>query len=128
MFAHISVGVSNFTKSLKLYDRLMEALEYERLFGEEDGEFMAYGPEDSFFIINTPLKPDRAPVTCNNGGHICLNAPSTKHVDIFYKTALELGATDAGPPGLRPHYSDNYYAAFIFDYDGNKIEAMARAI
>lgn len=126
MFAHVSIGVSDFQKSLKLYDAIMPSIGYGRLFGDEEDDFMAYGPEESFFIINTPENPERGDVTFNNGGHICLKAPSSEAVDLFYDKAIELGVEDAGKPGLRPHYSKDYYAAFILDYDGNKIEVMAR--
>ncbi len=127
MFAHVSIGVSDFQKSLELYDAVMIALGYERLFGDEEDNFMAYGPEESFFIINTPMAPERGDVTFNNGGHICLNASTREKVDAFYKAAIKIGAKDGGAPGIRPHYSKDYYAAFIFDFDGNKIEVMARA-
>ena len=45
----------------------------------------------------------------------------------FYAAALEQGATDNGAPGLRPNYAENYYAAYVHDYDGNNIEVVCRA-
>lgn len=126
MFAHISVGVSDMSRSLKFYDAVMAALGYGRLFGKAEEGFMAYGPQDSFFIINTPLEPKRGAVQATNGTHLCFKAPSPEAVDAFYKAAMEHGAQDGGTPGLRPHYSANYYAAFVFDPDGHKLEAMAR--
>lgn len=125
MFAHISIGVRNIQASVVFYDAVMNALEYGRLFGNEDEGFMAYGPEESFFIINTPLDESREAVACN-GSHICLKAKDKNAVDAFYNVAIKMGAKDGGAPGLRPHYSEDYYAAFIFDLDGHKIEAMAR--
>lgn len=126
MFAHISLGVSDFARSLAFYDRVLSALGYTRLFGDEADGFMAYGPEDSFFIINTPLELDHGPVKACNGSHLCLKAPNPHAVDAFYQAALEMGAECAGPAGLRPHYAKDYYAAFVRDPDGHKIEAMAR--
>jgi catechol 2,3-dioxygenase-like lactoylglutathione lyase family enzyme len=58
------------------------------------------------------------------GGHLCLRAPTHDQVDAFHRTALALGATDDGAPGLRPEYSDAYYAAFIRDADGHRIEVV----
>lgn len=125
MFAHISIGVKDIHASVVFYDAVMNALGYGRLFGNKDEGFMAYGPEDSFFIINTPLDESREVMACN-GSHICLKAKDKSAVDVFYNMAIKMGAKDGGAPGLRPHYSDDYYAAFIFDLDGHKIEATAR--
>lgn len=127
MFNHVSIGVSEFQKSLKFYDAIMKTIGHDRLFGEEEWEFMAYGPEESFFIINEPDDLERGQVTFNNGAHICLKAPSIGAVNDFYEKAMSLGTTDGGKPGIRAHYAEDYYAAFIFDYDGNKIEVLARA-
>jgi len=74
------------------------------------------------FSLETPT--DGAPATPGNGVHIGFEAPDRATVDAFYQEALRLGGRDAGPPGLRPQYSATYYAAFVFDLDGNKIEAV----
>jgi catechol 2,3-dioxygenase-like lactoylglutathione lyase family enzyme len=124
MFAHVSLGVSNIKRSLAFYDPVMATLGYDRLFGAEEEEFMAYGPEDSFFIINRPLEEERGEPQATNGTHICLKAPSKEAVDEFHKSALEQGGTSNGEPGIRPQYNATYYAAFILDPDGHKIEAL----
>ncbi len=124
MFAHISLGVTDFKKSKGFYDAVMNVLGYDFLFGEDDA-MAAYGYGDSFFIINTPLEPGRGAVVPTNGTHLCFKARSKRDVDLFYKTAIECGANDAGAPGFRAHYADDYYAAFVFDPDGHKIEAVA---
>ena len=59
--------------------------------------------------------------------HIALNADNRGQVDAFYAAAMAAGATDNGPPGLRPHYHPNYYAAFVLDPDGHNIEAVCHA-
>ncbi len=125
MFSHISLGVFNIEKSVGFYDIVMEALGYPRLFGDVKEKFMAYGPEESFFIVCEPLDQSKDVIPCN-GTHICLKAPSKDAVDQFYKLALKNGGHDGGKPGLRKEYADDYYAAFIFDPDGHKIEALAR--
>ena len=62
----------------------------------------------------------------NNGAHFALIADSLKTVNSFYKEAIAHGGFDAGPPGLRQEYMPTYYGAFVFDPDGNKIEAVCR--
>ena len=59
--------------------------------------------------------------------HVAFVAPSRAGVDAFYRAALAAGGKDNGPPGLRPHYHTNYYAAFVLDPDGNNIEAVCHA-
>lgn len=56
--------------------------------------------------------------------HVAFRAESRMQVRAFYDAALAAGATDNGPPGLRPHYHPNYYAAFVRDLDGHNIEAV----
>ncbi len=56
--------------------------------------------------------------------HVAFEAPSRTQIDAFYAAALAAGGKDNGPPGLRPHYHPNYYAAFVIDPDGNNIEAV----
>ena len=56
--------------------------------------------------------------------HVAFVAPSRAAVDAFYAAALKAGGRDNGAPGLRPHYHPNYYAAFVFDLDGNNVEAV----
>ena len=126
MFAHVSIGVTDIDRSIRFYDRVLGALGVTRLFGDSAEGFMAYGPEESFFIINTPLDVARGNAVACNGSHICLKAPDKKAVDAFYAAALACGAQDAGPPGIRSHYADDYYAAFVYDPDGHKIEVLAR--
>jgi len=58
------------------------------------------------------------------GRHYAFSASSRAAVDAFYAAALAAGGTDNGAPGPRPHYHANYYGAFVFDPDGNNIEAV----
>ena len=58
-----------------------------------------------------------------SGLHFCFDAPTRKSVDAFYKAALGAGGKDNGKPGLRADYGDNYYAAFVIDPDGYRLEA-----
>jgi predicted lactoylglutathione lyase len=67
---------------------------------------------------------DGQPATAGNGAHIAFTAPDTATVDAFYREAIRLGARDGAPAGPRPNCSAGYYGAFVFDLDGNKIEAV----
>lgn len=59
--------------------------------------------------------------------HLAFVAATRAQVDAFYAAAMAAGARDNGKPGLRPHYHPNYYGAFVFDPDGNNIEAVCHA-
>lgn len=56
--------------------------------------------------------------------HIAFAAKDRDEVAAFYKAALAAGGRDNGPPGLRPHYHENYFGAFVLDPDGHNIEAV----
>ncbi len=83
---------------------------------------MGFGKKYPEFWIN--LRQDMPEMTAASGAHVCLRTPDTAAVDEFYQTALDNGGTSDGKPGPRPHYTHNYYAAFIRDPDGNRIEAV----
>ncbi len=119
---HVSVGTSDLRRAGAFYDGVLATLGVGRLF--EDHDHIAWGrPSQGFFIVNLPLDQGR-PSGPGNGGHVCFGAPTREAVDAFHRTALELGAADDGAPGLRPHYTPTYYAAFVLDPDGHKIEAV----
>ncbi|HCG6123284.1 TPA: VOC family protein [Vibrio parahaemolyticus] len=116
---HVSVGVSDVVSAVKFYDSVLSALAIKRAHYIENVA-AAYG--DNFeFWVGSPCEGGANP---SNGAHIAFNAPSKESVDLFYTTALELGGTCEGKPGLRPEYGESYYAAFVRDLDGNKIEAV----
>src|SRR5436190_6847529 len=69
--------------------------------------------------------PTWARVATSSGVHICLRAKSAAEVDAFHAAALDAGGRSDGGPGLRPHDRVRYYAAFIIDPDGNRIEAVS---
>jgi catechol 2,3-dioxygenase-like lactoylglutathione lyase family enzyme len=118
--SHVSIGVNDVSRAKAFYDPLMELLGLR--IRQADEESVDYGNQGLVFSLETPS--DGRPATAGNGVHIAFSAPDRKTVDAFYREALRLGARDAGPPGLRPQYSATYYGAFVFDPDGNKIEAV----
>lgn len=117
---HASVGVVDFSKALAFYDAILAPLGGKQVLLVE-GFGVGYGAQFPEFWVQLPFNQQEA--TTGNGVHIALNAPSKEAVDSFHKTALELGGSCDGPPGYRD-YSPGYYASFIRDLDGNKIEAV----
>jgi len=121
---HVSVGVDDIVRAARFYDPVLAELGMTRAF-DEPGVTVAYGTLGEFlFFIVVPL--DDAEATVGNGVHICFNAADRAVVDTFYRTALANGGSDDGPPGARTEYDDQgrYYAAFVRDPYGNKIEAL----
>jgi len=120
MISHLSLGVANLKKSVEFYDHVLKTLGYKRLLTGES--FAAYGNNHPMFWINLPLDQKRA-ASAGNGTHVSFVANTQNDVESFYHAALDNGATDAGPPGFRPEYAEGYFAAFVYDLDGHKIEA-----
>ena len=121
VFHHVSVGVSDLARSAEFYDAVLDALGHER-FLEKPGT-LSWWPKGGgpAFWIN--LRDDLA-VVADDGRHIAFQAESRARVDAFYEAAIAAGATDDGPPGIRPEYRDTYYGAFVLDPDGHNLEAV----
>ncbi len=122
MLDHISIGVADLERAAAFYDRVLSALGHVRLFANARG--VGYGPagaKDEGFAILAAGAEARAPGT---GCHVAFAAASRAAVDAFHAAAIEAGGADEGTPGLRPHYGEGYYAAFVRDLDGYRIEAV----
>lgn len=120
MIDHISVGVSELERSAKFYEATLAALGLARLVTRP--RTIGFGKAYPEFWIN--LREGMAPVAAESGAHICLRAKTTAEVDAFHAAALASGGASDGAPGLRPHDRVRYYAAFVTDPDGNRIEAV----
>jgi catechol 2,3-dioxygenase-like lactoylglutathione lyase family enzyme len=120
MIDHISVGVSDLQRAAQFYELTLAPLGLSRLVTRP--ATVGFGKNYPEFWIN--LRADMAPVPRESGVHICLRAKSTAEVDAFHVAALKVGGRSDGAPGLRPHDRVRYYAAFIVDPDGNRIEAV----
>lgn len=118
--SHVSVGVNDVARAKAFYDPLMKLLGLR--IRQSDSGSVDYGNEGLVFSLETPT--NGRPATPGNGVHIAFTVPDQETVDSFHAEALRLGGTDAGAPGPRPQYGDKYYAAFVFDPEGNKIEAV----
>jgi catechol 2,3-dioxygenase-like lactoylglutathione lyase family enzyme len=120
MLHHISLGVRDLQASGAFYDGILGTLGYRRVF---DGDAsIGYGLVDGEDILLLNLCPDAtAP---GDGFHLAFAAPSRASVDAFHQNGLAAGGRDNGAPGLRPDYGDAYYAAFLVDPDGHRVEAV----
>lgn len=123
MLDHIGFSVADFALSRAFYEAALTPLGLGVVMAvtkEETGgyEGAGFGSEDEpFFWIGTGDKP-------KGGAHVAFTAATRAAVDAFYQAAIAAGGKDNGGPGLRPHYHPNYYGAFVFDPDGNNIEAV----
>nr|WP_166474794.1 VOC family protein [Bradyrhizobium symbiodeficiens]QIO99919.1 VOC family protein [Bradyrhizobium symbiodeficiens] len=120
MIDHISVGVSDLDRSARFYEAALGALGLARLVTRP--RTVGFGKTYPEFWIN--LREAMPPVAPESGVHICLRAKTTSEVDAFHAAALSAGGASDGAPGIRPHDRVRYYAAFVTDPDGNRIEAV----
>lgn len=123
MFDHLSLGVADLARSAAFYDAALAALGYVRL--AQNPRSVCYGPPG--FVGETPFAiiahgPEAR--TPGAGFHLAFRAPDRAAVDAFHAAALVHGGVDEGPPGVRLHYDPGYYAAFVRDPDGHRLEAV----
>jgi catechol 2,3-dioxygenase-like lactoylglutathione lyase family enzyme len=117
MLDHVTIGVSDIARSTAFYDRALRPLGIERLYAEGQ-DFAGYGAgRKAFFWIGL-----RAGAQTST--HVAFTAEDRQTVQQFYRAALAAGGRDNGEPGLRPHYHESYYGAFVLDPDGHNIEAV----
>lgn len=121
MLHHISLGVADLERSAAFYDATLSALGYVRVWS--DATAVGYGSPGGGDKVAIKLRgADAAPP--GPGFHLALAAPSREAVIRFHAAALRSGGRDDGPAGLRLHYGPNYFAAFVIDPDGHRIEAV----
>lgn len=129
MFDHLSVGVVNLSQSLAFYDAALKPLGLSRMFAMEERGIAAYVDDQrvSFWLyakdtnqanLQTLPYPPRF--------HLAFRAANRAAVDTFYESAIAQGGTDEGAPGVRSQYHPNYYAAYVRDPNGYKIEAVCQ--
>jgi catechol 2,3-dioxygenase-like lactoylglutathione lyase family enzyme len=122
VISHVFVGVNKFEQAYKFYSGVMEEMELRLKFCDSERPWAAWSAVSAprpLFIIGKPY--DNALACAGNGQMVALLASSLDMVNRTYERALSLGGLCEGPPGLRPHYHDNYYGAYFRDADGNKL-------
>jgi catechol 2,3-dioxygenase-like lactoylglutathione lyase family enzyme len=117
---HISIAVRDLAASVRFYEAVLAPLRMTKL--ESRATTVGFGKQYPEFWIN--LLSAMQPVPAQSGAHVCFRARSTEMIDAFHAAALKAGGSDDGAPGLRPQHGEGYYAAFIRDPDGNRIEAV----
>jgi len=117
---HVSVAVSDLARSGAFYDAVLAPLGLARLVTRD--ATIGFGKTYPEFWIN--LRAGMPKVPYESGTHICLRARTSADVDAFHAAALGAGGVSDGVPGIRPHERVKYYAAFVIDPDGNRIEAV----
>jgi catechol 2,3-dioxygenase-like lactoylglutathione lyase family enzyme len=121
MIDHISIAVRDLKAAERFYTALLATLGMKKIREWPDAS-IGFGKEYPEFWINK--RETMARVSDDSGVHICLRAREQAIVDAFHAAALASGGTSDGAPGFRPHYYEGYYAAFIRDPDGNRVEAI----
>jgi catechol 2,3-dioxygenase-like lactoylglutathione lyase family enzyme len=120
MIAHISIGVRDIDRSKRFYDAVLEPLGYRCLSAAKSLVGYGYGRDSIAFWVFRAEHP--VPADEKSGLHFCFTAANAAVVDTFHAAALRSGGCDNSPPGLRPIYGPDYYAAFIIDPDGYRIQ------
>ncbi|HEY9453905.1 MAG TPA: VOC family protein [Bradyrhizobium sp.] len=123
MLDHVSITVSDMHAAERFYDAIMKALDVVKVGSRDD--WLGYGerarpdhPDLVYLSIRKGVRPEDA-----FGRHWCFKAARRKQVDAFWGAGIAAGGTSEGAPGLR-HYHPSYYAAFLRDPDGNRVEAV----
>jgi catechol 2,3-dioxygenase-like lactoylglutathione lyase family enzyme len=117
---HISIAVRDLDQAARFYESVLGAIGYVKL--EVRPHTVGFGKKYPEFWLN--LRATMMPVADDSGAHVGLRVRSAELVDAFHAAALAAGGSCDGAPGLRPQHGEGYYAAFIRDPDGNRIEAV----
>jgi catechol 2,3-dioxygenase-like lactoylglutathione lyase family enzyme len=126
MLDHVSLGVTDLERSRRFYDAVLRPLGLVRIvdFQRRGSDYGAM-PGQFGVEFTITVEADGAPRI--PGLHLCFRAPNRAAVRAFHAAALEAGGRDDGAPGLRSQYHADYYAAFVLDPDGRRIEAVSHA-
>ena len=116
MIDHVTANVGDFEQAKGFYEQVLAPLGYSKQMEFEAAAGFGAGEGTPDFWIGSSAE--------RGATHVAFSAPNRAAVDAFFEAAIAAGATDNGPPGLRPHYHATYYAAFVHDADGNNIEAV----
>lgn len=117
MIDHVSVAVRDLARACAFYEAVLATLGYAKR--DDRPATKGFGKTYSEFWINL-----RTNASAHDGAHVALRAKSVAAVDAFHAAALGAGGTSDGAPGLRPQHGEGYYAAFVRDPEGNRIEAV----
>jgi catechol 2,3-dioxygenase-like lactoylglutathione lyase family enzyme len=120
MFDHVEFPVRAIGPSRKFFAAVLGELGIEEFFFDRKAGSAAFGAGDvtGLLIFEGDFGPRRL--------HVCFTASSAEQVAAAYAAGLEAGGRDNGRPGYRKDYAPGYYAAYLFDPDGNNVEFLFR--
>ena len=119
MIGYVTIGTNDLNRAAKFYDALLATIGATRFMDAERFIAWASSPTAAGLCLIKPF--DGKPATVANGAMVALIVDSREKVDALYKKAMELGASDEGPPGAR---GEGFYAGYFRDPDGNKLNAF----
>lgn len=130
---HMSLTTTDLARSVRFYDAVLAPLGLVRVadYAEPEGPSYCWGPQGA--LPAPEGTPGAAPfwiehravhVVPPRGTHVCFLAADRAAVHAFHAAGLAAGGSDNGAPGPRPQYGASYYAAFLIDPDGWRIEAV----
>ncbi|TDQ82268.1 catechol 2,3-dioxygenase-like lactoylglutathione lyase family enzyme [Dongia mobilis] len=126
MLHHLSLAVRDIARATDFYDAILEPLGYARVWSDirpgEAGQAVGYGPPGGHDKL--ALKQCDDALAPGDGQHVAFAAPNRAAVDAFHAAALAHGGRSNGRPDMRPDYGPHYYAAFVIDPDGHRLEAV----
>lgn len=125
MLDHVSLGVSNLERSRRFYDAVLRPLGVIRTV-DFQGRGSDYGAKPGQLGVQFTITAEVS-VSPLRGMHVCFRAPNREAVRAFHSEALAAGGRDDGQPGVRFQYHPDYYAAFVLDPDGHRVEAVCHA-
>jgi catechol 2,3-dioxygenase-like lactoylglutathione lyase family enzyme len=121
MLDHVSFGVSDLARSIAFYDAVLAPLGFVRVWTSEDAAGYGYPDEDENFAIKLESGILIGP---SSRSHLAFNAATRDAATRFHTAGVAQGAADEGPPAPCPEYGENYFAAFLRDPDGYRLEAV----
>ena len=119
MIGYLTMGTNDLPRAAAFYDALLAEVGAQRMMEEDNFVAWTAGDSGAAFAISKPF--DGKPATVGNGVMAAIAVDSEEAVQRVYAKAMELGATDEGPPGRR---SENFYAGYFRDLDGNKLNVF----
>lgn len=123
IISHITLGTNDKQRAARFYDSVLGAIGFSRL-AKPPEKPLAYEKDGEMPTLYIYEPEDGRPATWGNGTHVAFIAGTRDQVHAFHEAALMLGGHDEGAPGPRPHYGPDYYAAYVRDPDGNKLQAV----
>jgi catechol 2,3-dioxygenase-like lactoylglutathione lyase family enzyme len=125
MFSYVSLGTADIARAIRFYDAVMAPLGHQRVPDYDPaGHSAAWGLDDPGPHLWLTQPFDGKPASVGNGTMVSLLAPNRAAVDAFHAAALAHGGRDEGAPGPRPEYGAHFYAGYVRDPDGNKLNAV----